>query len=89
MASLNKRQLRYIILDACMAQAARDNTVIWTKKALLSEVNRQAREDNPATKPIAMRTLEKDIVDMETTYGLCIVRARTKRKSTFRLRFWQ
>ena len=66
-----------------MAQAARDNTVIWTKKALLSEVNRQLREDNPATKPIAMRTLEKDIVDMETTYGLCIVRARTKGKVHF------
>ena len=76
-------QLRYIILDACMAQAARDNTVIWTKKALLSEVNRQLREDNPATKPIAMRTLEKDIVDMETTYGLRIVRARTKGKVHF------
>ena len=28
-------QLRYIILDACMAQAARDASVVWTKEALL------------------------------------------------------
>ena len=67
-------QLRYIILDACMAQAARDASVVWTKEALLQEVNRQLREDNPATKPIAMRTLEKDIVDMEAMYGLRIER---------------
>ena len=67
-------QLRYIILDACMAQAARDESVVWTKEALLQEVNRQLREDNPSTKPIAMRTLEKDIVDMESTYGLRIIR---------------
>ena len=76
-------QLRYIILDACMAQAARDASVVWTKEALLQEVNRQLREDNPATKPIAMRTLEKDIVDMETLYGLRIERARSGGKVHF------
>ena len=76
-------QLRYIILDACMAQAARDASVVWTKEALLQEVNRQLREDNPATKPIAMRTLEKDIVDMETLYGLRIERARSAGKVHF------
>ena len=76
-------QLRYIILDACMAQAARDESVVWTKEALLQEVNRQLREDNPSTKPIAMRTLEKDIVDMETTYGLRIKRARLAGKVHF------
>ncbi|MAI23418.1 MAG: hypothetical protein CL828_05110 [Crocinitomicaceae bacterium] len=69
-------QLRYIILDACMAKARREESVIWTKEALLTEVNRQLRADNPATKPIAMRTLEKDIVDMETMYGLRIERGR-------------
>lgn len=76
-------QLRYIILDACMAQATREESVVWTKEALLQEVNRQLREDNPATKPIAMRTLEKDIVDMETTYGLNIVRGRIGGKVHF------
>jgi len=76
-------QLRYIILDACMAQAARDESVVWTKEALLQEVNRQLREDNPSTKPIAMRTLEKDIVDMESTYGLRIIRARSGGKVHF------
>ena len=66
-----------------MAQAARDESVVWTKEALLQEVNRQLREDNPATKPIAMRTLEKDIVDMETTFGLRIKRARLAGKVHF------
>ena len=66
-----------------MAQAARDGSVVWTKKALLQEVNRQLREDNPSTKPIAMRTLEKDIVDMESTYGLHILRARSGGKVHF------
>lgn len=66
-----------------MAQAARDESIVWTKEALLEEVNRQLREDNSATKPIAMRTLEKDIVDMETTFGLRIKRARLAGKVHF------
>lgn len=76
-------QLRYIILDACMAKAACDSSVIWTKAALLQEVNRQLRDDNPATKPIAMRTLEKDIADMEKAYGIRIERRRAEGKVHF------
>ena len=33
-----------------MAQSARDESVVWTKEALLQEVNRQLKEDNPSTK---------------------------------------
>ena len=69
-------QLRYIILDACFAQSAREESVFWTKEALLEEVNRQLLEAHPFTKPIAMRTLEKDIVDMKAIYGVHIESGR-------------
>lgn len=82
--------LRYSILDACFSapegtprermtrgrQASGEpggNTLMF-KEDLLDLVNRRLQEAVPGTKPIAMRTLEKDLVDMQRLYGVKIVK---------------
>ncbi len=82
--------LRYSILDACFTspegtprerrqrgkEAALDpggNTLMF-KEDLLDLVNRRLQEAAPGTKAIAMRTLEKDLVDMQRLYGVKIVK---------------
>jgi hypothetical protein len=82
--------LRYSILDTCFAspegtpkeRLARGkgkdlepggNTLMF-KEDLLDLVNKRLQEAVPGTKPIAMRTLEKDLVDMQRLYGVKIVK---------------
>jgi hypothetical protein len=82
--------LRYSILDACFAspegtpkerlargkgkdQEPGGNTLMF-KEDLLDLVNKRLQEAIPGTKPIAMRTLEKDLVDMQRLYGVKIVK---------------
>ena len=69
-------QWRYLILDDCFHQAACNPSIQWFKEALLQEVNRRLSEMNPSIKPIAMRTLEKDLVDFEALYGTEVLRQR-------------
>jgi len=82
--------LRYSILDACfsspegtprdrMKRGGRTNAepggnTLMFKEDLLDLVNRRLQEAVPGTKPIAMRTLEKDLVDMQELYGVKIVK---------------
>lgn len=73
-------QLRYLILDTCLAQAALDTAVVWTKEQLLNKVNEGLLADAPNAKPVAMRTLEKDLVDMETVFGVQIQKGRINGK---------
>ena len=78
--------LRYIVIDECLVEATRQNETVTDaggvtaklmhKQDLLAAVNARIAEFSEHTKPIAMRTLEKDIVDMETMYGLRIERGR-------------
>jgi hypothetical protein len=44
------------------------------KPELLERVNALLKEASPGIKPIAMRTLEKDIADMQVLYGVEIVK---------------
>jgi hypothetical protein len=77
-------QWRYLILDDCFHQAALDPSIRWFKEALLQEVNRRLTEMNPSIKPIAMRTLEKDLVDFEGLYGTEVLRQREGGKVYYR-----
>lgn len=69
-------QLRYLVIDHCLAEAAADEGQVWTKERLLAAINKALQEDNPNAKPIAMRTLEKDLVDLAAIYGVNIVSKR-------------
>ncbi|MDA0912554.1 MAG: WYL domain-containing protein [Bacteroidetes bacterium] len=74
---------RYFILDECFSEAQEDDQIRWFKTNLLLEVNRRLKAIHPGTKPIAMRTLEKDLVDFEKIYGVSIERRREKGKIYF------
>lgn len=69
-------QLRYLVIDQCLADAAADEEQVWTKERLLAAINQALLEDNPNAKPIAMRTLEKDLVDLAAAYGVSVLSKR-------------
>ena len=73
-------QLRYLVIDHCLAEAAADKEQVWTKERLLHAINQALLDDNPNAKPIAMRTLEKDLVDMVALYGVNILSKRRSGK---------
>lgn len=77
-------QLRYLVIDECLAEAATDDKQVWTKDRLLATINRVMLEDNPNAKPIAMRTLEKDLVDMAAVYGVNILSNRRSGRVHYR-----
>lgn len=72
--------LRYHILDACFVWGDPTQSDIpkppkkLFKPELLERVNALLKEASPGIKPIAMRTLEKDIADMQVLYGVEIVK---------------
>lgn len=72
-------------MDACLHQAAINPDSSWSKEALLAKVNEELISDAPNAKPVAMRTLEKDLVDIEQLYGVRIDKVR--RKSKVHLRY--
>ena len=73
-------QLRYLMIDACLHQAAVDPEISWSKEALLAKVNEELIADAPNAKPVAMRTLEKDLVDIERVYRVRIDKVRKEGK---------
>lgn len=74
---------RYIILDDCLNAAAQQDGPRWFKADLLKELNRQMREIHGQIKPMAMRTLEKDLVDLEVHFGVQVMRSREKGRVHF------
>ncbi|MDE0980172.1 MAG: WYL domain-containing protein, partial [Flavobacteriales bacterium] len=74
--------LRYHILDACFVWGDPTQSDVSVheqpkkvfKPELLERVNALLKEASPGIKPIAMRTLEKDIADMQILYGVQIVK---------------
>lgn len=72
--------LRYHILDACFVWGDPTQSDMLEppkrlfKPELLERVNALLKEASPGIKPIAMRTLEKDIADMQVLYGVEIVK---------------
>ncbi|MGB1075728.1 MAG: WYL domain-containing protein [Flavobacteriales bacterium] len=76
--------LRYAVLDECFTRPPGRNPSEplprHFKSDLLNLVNQRLREAIPGTKPIAMRTLEKDIQDMQRLFGVKIVRYHEKKR---------
>ena len=71
-------QWRYIIIDDCLTAATLPDGPRWFKEELLEELNRQLKEIHGQIKPMAMRTMEKDLVDLEARFGVQVVRSRDK-----------
>ena len=79
--------LRYAVLDECFARdpnrPAGEPLPRHFKQDLLDLVNKRLKEAIPGTKPIAMRTLEKDIQDMQRIFGVKIVRYHEKKRAWY------
>jgi len=79
--------LRYAVLDECFARdpnrPAGEPLPRHFKQDLLDLVNQRLKEAIPGTKPIAMRTLEKDIQDMQRIFGVKIVRYHEKKRAWY------
>ncbi len=81
--------LRYQVLDASFAWSDSDlsSGAVTPKKLfktdLLSRVNEFLKEAVPGIKPIAMRTLEKDIADMQAIYGVEIVKHSDQKRAYY------
>ena len=75
--------LRYIVIDECLVEATCQNQTaadagvvqekLMHKQDLLGAVNTRIAEFSAHTKPIAMRTLEKDLVDVQKLFGVNIL----------------
>ena len=76
--------LRYLALDECLTHGARNHSLRWFKPDLLQAVNAKLAEHVPHVKPIAMRTLEKDLVDMESHYRVIVTRLRDRGRVYYR-----
>lgn len=79
--------LRYAVLDECFTRDPNHRSgeplPRYFKKDLLELVNKRLKEAMPGTKPIAMRTLEKDIQDMQRIFGVHIVRYHEHKKAFY------
>lgn len=79
--------LRYAVLDECFTRDPKHQSgeplPRYFKKDLLELVNKRLKEAMPGTKPIAMRTLEKDIQDMQRIFGVRIVRYHEHKKAFY------
>lgn len=79
--------LRYAVLDECFARdperPAGEPLPRFFKQDLLDLVNKRLKEAIPGTKAIAMRTLEKDIQDMQRLFGVKIVRYHEKKRAWY------
>ena len=86
--------LRYIVIDECLVQATRQNPTLddaddapgklLHKQDLLAAVNARIGEFSEHTKPIAMRTLEKDLVDVQNLFGVKILKLSHHRRAHYR-----
>tara|TARA_Y100000385_G_C13075714_1_gene631324 strand:- start:467 stop:1612 length:1146 start_codon:yes stop_codon:yes gene_type:complete len=86
--------LRYIVIDECLVQATRQNPTLddaddapgklLHKQDLLAAVNARIAEFSEHTKPIAMRTLEKDLVDVQNLFGVKILKLSHNRRAHYR-----
>ncbi|MGY8942248.1 MAG: helix-turn-helix transcriptional regulator [Flavobacteriales bacterium] len=81
--------LRYHILDECFVVKPQDETQILDKSEilykpdLLEKINAHLKEAVPGVKPIAMRTLEKDIQDMQVIFGVQIMKKSLKKRAYY------
>ena len=86
--------LRYIVIDECLAEATCQNQTVpmpgvsrrklMHKQDLLAAVNARIAEFSAHTKPIAMRTLEKDLVDVQKLFGVKILKLSHHRRAHYR-----
>ena len=83
--------LRYHILDACftwhqvegdLSDGEPESKRLY-KTDLLQRVNLLLKEASPGIKPIAMRTLEKDIADMQVLYGVQIIKHSDRKRAYY------
>ena len=87
--------LRYIVIDECLlnkrpllksipldASGVRSD-LPWYKEDLLRAINDRIAAFTPHGKPIAMRTLEKDIVDMQALFGVKINKLSQGRRAHY------
>tara|TARA_B110000503_G_scaffold139551_1_gene228198 strand:+ start:6238 stop:7440 length:1203 start_codon:yes stop_codon:yes gene_type:complete len=83
--------LRYHILDACFVwthpaddpNSSKSAFKKMFKQDLLDRINACLKEASPGVKPIAMRTLEKDIADMQVLYGVQIVKHSENKRAYY------
>ena len=85
--------LRYIVIDECLVEATCQNQSahaegvpgkLMHKQDLLGAVNTRIAEFSAHTKPIAMRTLEKDLVDVQKLFGVKILKLSHHRRAHYR-----
>ena len=86
--------LRYIVIDECLVEATCQNQTaadagvvqgkLMHKQDLLGAVNKRIAEFSAHTKPIAMRTLEKDLVDVQKLFGVKILKLSHNRRAHYR-----
>lgn len=86
--------LRYIVIDECLVEATCQNQTaadaegvpgkLMHKQDLLGAVNTRIAEFSAHTKPIAMRTLEKDLVDVQKLFGVKILKLSHHRRAHYR-----
>ena len=86
--------LRYIVIDECLVQPVKDSEdaasgkseeeSLWYKEDLLAAINQRISAFSPHAKPIAMRTLEKDLVDMQSLFGVEILKLSQNRRAHYR-----
>ncbi len=81
--------LRYIVIDQCLSRATNksadaDDEETWFKEDLLEAINQRLAEFSVHTKPIAMRTLEKDLVDMQTLFDVKVKKMSRNRRAHYR-----
>ena len=80
--------LRYIVIDECLFQATNQDSnaegeKIWFKEDLLEEINTRIADFSVHTKPIAMRTLEKDLVDMQMLFDVKVRKLSRNRRAHY------
>lgn len=86
--------LRYIVIDECLVQPFKnpenlgasnsEGESLWYKEDLLTAINQRISSFSPHSKPIAMRTLEKDLVDMQSLFGVEILKLSKNRRAHYR-----
>lgn len=81
--------LRYIVIDECLSEATNQSVnagedKCWFKEDLLGTINARIADFSAHTKPIAMRTLEKDLVDMQGLFDVKILKLSRSRKAHYR-----
>jgi predicted DNA-binding transcriptional regulator YafY len=84
--------LRYIVIDECLFEAtnnaseseAAKEAKIWFKDDLLDAINERIAKFSVHSKPIAMRTLEKDIVDLQALFDVKVLKLSHNRRAHYR-----